>query len=308
MINFRYHIVSLMAVFLALAVGIAAGVSIGPSVNEGVVQQAAQDRNQVSELRAEIDRRNGIDQYRQTYEQQTGKVVTAGELSGYRVAVVRMPDAPPAVVQAVSTAVTDAGGSVVRNVRVSDDVFDATKSAEVSKALEPHTALLSLNNDMSAATEFGTALAFSIADKQITDRDDQALSVGKSLTNAGLANISSTSTAKAQLVIVITAPTATPATTPEVLSSHVDMDLALRTAVGVVLAGPNSHGLESTDVLTARTESAATDRLSTVDVADLSSGVTTTVLAGRELLLDKPSSHYGALAGADAVAPTLPVR
>ena len=48
--------------------------------------------------------------------------------------------------------------------------------------------------------------------------------------------------------------------------------------------------------------------LSTVDVADLSSGVTTTMLAGQEQLLGREGRHYGALARADAPMPTLPVR
>ena len=47
MINFRYHIVSLMAVFIALSVGIAVGVSLSPSVDQGIIAQAAQDRKQV---------------------------------------------------------------------------------------------------------------------------------------------------------------------------------------------------------------------------------------------------------------------
>ena len=50
MINFRYHIVSLMAVFIALSVGIAVGVSLSPSVDQGLLQQAAQDRKQVTDL------------------------------------------------------------------------------------------------------------------------------------------------------------------------------------------------------------------------------------------------------------------
>ena len=45
-----------------------------------------------------------------------------------------------------------------------------------------------------------------------------------------------------------------------------------------------------------------------VDVADLSSGVTTVVLAGKERLLGRPSQHYGALTRADAPLPELPVR
>ena len=80
LINFRYHIVSLMAVFIALAVGIAAGVSLGPSVDQGLQQQAAQDRKQVSELRAELDRRNALDEYREAYDQQVGEVVDRGSV------------------------------------------------------------------------------------------------------------------------------------------------------------------------------------------------------------------------------------
>ena len=76
LINFRYHIVSLMAVFIALSVGIAVGVSLSPSVDQGMLAQAAQDRKQVTDLRAELDRRNALDEYREAYEHRVGKVVT----------------------------------------------------------------------------------------------------------------------------------------------------------------------------------------------------------------------------------------
>ena len=89
MINFRYHIVSLMAVFIALAVGIAVGVSLSPSVDEGILAQAAQDRKQVTDLRTELSRRNSLDTYRSTYEQRTGQLVLAGELPDARVALGR---------------------------------------------------------------------------------------------------------------------------------------------------------------------------------------------------------------------------
>ena len=51
-------------------------------------------------------------------------------------------------------------------------------------------------------------------------------------------------------------------------------------------------------------DASSVDLLSTVDVADLTSGVTTTVLAGKEQLLGTPGRHYGALAKADAPLPT----
>jgi hypothetical protein len=86
-INFRYHIVSLMAVFLALAVGIAAGVSLSPSVTGEITTQAEQDRQQVTQLRNELSRRNSLDAYRSTYDQRTGPLVLAGEMPDARVAL-----------------------------------------------------------------------------------------------------------------------------------------------------------------------------------------------------------------------------
>jgi hypothetical protein len=107
---------------------------------------------------------------------------------------------------------------------------------------------------------------------------------------------------------VVAAQASDPRPTPEELTAHVQFDVGLTTRAGVVLAGPNSEDIEGTDVLAARSDPTAVDSLSTVDVADLSSGVTTVVLAGKERLLGRPSQHYGALAKADAPLPELPVR
>ena len=135
-----------------------------------------------------------------------------------------------------------------------------------------------------------------------------AIAVGESLERRGLVTISKESAAQAQLIVVVTAPASDPPPTSEELTAHVQFDVGLTTRAGVVLAGPNSEEIEGTDVLAARSDPTAVDSLSTVDVADLSSGVTTVVLAGKERLLGRPSQHYGALAKADAPLPELPVR
>jgi hypothetical protein len=307
MINFRYHIVSLMAVFLALAVGIAAGVSLGTPLDQGLLQQAAQDRKQVTDLRAEIGRRDALDRYRETYDQAAGAVVTDNLLAGTRVAIVAMPDAPPAVAQAINTAVTAANGEVVREVRVSDDVFDPTRADQISKALG-NLPGIQLSDKMSAATKVGTALGRAIADPSVGDRDQEAQAIGRALTGAGLASLSGGSPAQAQLVIVVTAEATDPAPDPEVPAAHLELDMALKERAAMVIAGPNSTDINGTDVLAARSNGLAADSISTVDVADLASGVTTTVLAGKERLLGRPARQYGAMDKAEAALPALPVR
>ena len=308
MINFRYHIVSLMAVFIALSVGIAVGVSLSPSVDQGLLQQAAQDRKQVADLRAELDRREALDNYRNAYDEQVGEAVTAGVLNGDRVAIVAMPEAPEDVVQSISTAVVGAGGAVVREVGVNAEAFDAGKAEDITDALADYFGPLGLNDTMSAATRLGVALGRSIGSKEVEDRDPLALALGESLENHGLVTISGQSPSQAQLIIVVTAPASDPRPTPEQLTAHVQFQVGLTMRGGVVLAGPNSEDIEGTDVLAARSVPTAVDSLSTVDVADLSSGVTTAVLAGKERLLGRPTQHYGALTRADAPLPKLPVR
>ena len=308
MINFRYHIVSLMAVFLALAVGIAVGVSLSPSVSEGLNQQAAQDRKQVTELRTELDRVNALDQYREAWAERSGQQVALNALSGVAVAVVAMPDAPTAVVQALGDAVQEAGGTVVRSVKIDARVYDTARADEVTAALAPFAEQVGLDDSMTPATRFGRVLSWSIAAKAPQGRDDRAVAMGDALQKAGYATVSKDSSRQAELVLVVTAPASDPQVAPELLQAHVQTHVGLLVhAGGVVVAGPDSDDITGTDVLAVRTDGEAADVLSTVDVVDLPSGVVTTVLAGQEQLLGR-QGHYGALTRADAPLPTLPVR
>jgi Copper transport outer membrane protein, MctB len=308
MINFRYHIVSLMAVFLALSVGIAVGVSLGPSVDQGLLRQAEQDRKQVTELRNEINRRNALDAYRQAYDEQTDDPVLQGALRDVRVAVVAMPDAPGRVVTDLTAAVATAGGTVVREVEIRPDAFDAARADALAEALAGLADQVPLTDDMSQAEKVGAALARSVASPQAESRDPLALALDTALTRAGFATISRSTDAQAQLVLVVGAEATDPPAEAALLTAHVQLDLALRERAAVVVAGPNSGEIEGTDVLAVRTDPQGNQRLSTVDVADLSSGVVTTMLAGQEQLLGREGQHYGALARAEAPLPTLPVR
>lgn len=307
MINFRYHIVSLMAVFLALSVGIVLGVTLRGPVDEGIAAQAVQDRRQVTDLRAELDRRNALDDYRDAYALRVGKELDQGWLSGDRVLLVVMPGAPGAVVSALGTAVTDAGGVLTHTVKVNEAVFDPARAADVKEAVSPFTSQLALTDSMSSGTEVGLTLGQALLTKGTAQRDAAGSTMVQALTRAGLVSVSGRSTEQARLAVVVTAEATDPPVARDVLTSHVDLDVAFNQhARGVVLAGPNSETVDGTEVLQARSGTAS-DQLSTVDVADLASGVTTTILAGREQLLDR-QGHYGALTKADAPLPALPVR
>ena len=219
-----------------------------------------------------------------------------------------MPDAPGRVVTDISAAVATAGGTVVREAQVRPDAFDPNRADEVTEALAGLADHVPLDAEMTQAEKVGTALARSIASPQAEDRDQLALALGTALSRAGFVTVNGSSDAQAQLVLVVSAEATDPPPTSDMLSAHVEFDLALKTRAGVVVAGPNSAQIEGTDVLAVRTDPQGNNLLSTVDVADLRSGVITVVLAGQEQLLGREGQHYGALDRADAPLPTLPIR
>ena len=212
MINFRYHIVSLMAVFIALSVGIAVGVSLGPSVDQGLLRQAEQDRKQVTELRAEINRRNALDEYREAYDEQAGEPVIDGALRGVRVALVTHARRPrPGGHRSSPRRWRRPEAPWSARSRSDPDAFDPARSEALTEALGGLADQIPLNEDDDPGREGrDVALARSIASPQVEDRDQLALALGTALTRGGFVTISRGTDAQAQLVIVVTAAATDP--------------------------------------------------------------------------------------------------
>src|SRR5688572_20122591 len=114
MFTFRYHAISLIAVFLALGIGVLLGVTIG---EEGVVSGASknleqslrgdlrQSRERVGDLRAEL----GI---RDQFERQSYPGLVADLLPGFRIGVVAMGDLPSEYGELIRDAVEPAGADI----------------------------------------------------------------------------------------------------------------------------------------------------------------------------------------------------
>ena len=114
MFDFRYHALSLVAVFLALAIGILLGATIGEPVvsaaQEDLNRQLQQDLQDLSadrrDARAELDGRDRL-------VQEAFPMIAEGRLAGQRVAVVASGPLPGEVERSVRDAVEAAGGEVV---------------------------------------------------------------------------------------------------------------------------------------------------------------------------------------------------
>jgi hypothetical protein len=92
MLNFRYHALSLVAVFLSLAIGLLLGVAIG---DKGLVSSGEQDlraslRDDVRDAQAERDEARAQVGEREQFEQEAYPALVGGRLAGRRIALIEL--------------------------------------------------------------------------------------------------------------------------------------------------------------------------------------------------------------------------
>lgn len=297
MIDFRYHIVSIVAIFLALAVGIVLGSGplkddIGGFLEDRTATLAKEKvdlQDQVSALRSGLDSSN-------QYAELVQPNVLNGLLTEDYVAIVVLPDASSDSVDAVRDAVADAGGTVTGRFDITSawaDPDQQTVLARVAQSL----ARGDFEDDSPTGEEILSAAILTDNDRQAGEEFSPSTAVISALSQTGFVNSSDDPVARAGSVIVVG-------------SNHDDEQVAstqwrdLMTALdnagnAEVVAGPPESALPGGVVAEVRTSELA-QRISTVDSLDIASGVTTSVLALVDALSGRVG-HYGT--GADASGP-----
>ncbi|MDO8585501.1 MAG: copper transporter [Armatimonadota bacterium] len=165
MIDLRYHIYSLVAVFLALALGILIGAAfIAPGTSDG--KEIIRRRTLITELekrfdvlREEIDEKQELAASTQSLLDQTEQVckalipaAVAGRLSYRNVAIIQTGGSDEAV-SAVRSALAQAGARVTVFARVEDEMSpDSARVTEVAQSL-------GLDADCAAPEAYNAALA-----------------------------------------------------------------------------------------------------------------------------------------------------
>jgi hypothetical protein len=157
MLDFRYHALSLVAVFLALAIGIVLGVTIGDSL----VSDA--ERSLRGNLRADVERAHGDAAKAQSelagrdrMLDQIYPQLVASRLGGERVAVVSWGPLPNNIESGIRDAVSKGGGRI-DSISVLDKPLTALKQALGNGVFAEETA------DDESLKALGRSLARSIA-------------------------------------------------------------------------------------------------------------------------------------------------
>jgi hypothetical protein len=307
LISFRYHLVSIVAVFLALAVGILMGTTV---IKQGIIDQLNQQANralrssgalrqQVSQLQSEVAALN-------RFMTQAQPQLIAGKLAGREVVLVTMEGVDPSEVDGVRKALQQAGATVVAELvatsrmGVPDQKSESDLEAAIGATTSPSTPA-----DLSA--EAATVLAQRLAagpDPSGPDVLRQLISGGflalRPVANGDPTEIGSS----IQADVVLSGGSAQPSVDPA--------SFLVPLTAGLVAASQPVVAAEAQDpaydfVSLIRADGALDKHLVTVDDADAVQGQVAVVL-GLSALLVSPGNggDYGVRDSASSILPPVP--
>lgn len=316
MIDFRYHIVSLVAVFLALGVGILLGSGPLDEQIQGTLQtQTDQLREEQQHLREEITSLNKEVDLGDDFAKEVAGPITANQLTARTVAVFALPGVDKGLVDETTKSLQNAGATVTGTVTLTDFYVDPSKAQSPMEdlALRLVPAGVTFPKNASVMDRVGTVLARSTVTNdpdQSTKVDQSAAELISGMQELGALEVTGQPGRRAELAVVVAPPAPTD---KNVKAETVDAAnaalLSLTTALdrgsrGVVVTGAKMSAAQGGFVQAVRGSSDQAKGVSTIDVADTPVGHIALVLALVEQTRGA-AGDYGAGQGVDSVVPDI---
>jgi hypothetical protein len=312
MIDFRYHLVSIVAVFLALGLGLLVGATaLQPTALGGLITLSQQERKQISaalatnrQLHRQID---SNDQFARA----AAPLVLGHLLAGQRVVMVEAPGASGQVITGIDQALTEAGATISGRVQLEAKFFDVSPATQqqlgqLAQQFAPAGAPL----QGTPVTQASQVIAGAILTKDgpgqpvSGERDAASAALLSGFAAGGFLTITGHPDARATLAVVVI-PENPPSTSGSNPASQWLVTLAQQLNLagqGTVVAGsvPGSGPGSAIDVMRA---GGRAGHLSSVDNADHVTGQIVVAQALSEQLRGV-SGSYGATADAAAAGPS----
>ena len=295
MITLRHHLLTIVAVFLALAAGIVLGGGPLSDVGPTAATSSGEADTAPAADRAQTD-------YTESVVSALGPATVSGRLAERSVAVVTVPGADEQVVTALTEQVTAAGGTVSARYDLSADIVDPGQKSLVDtlgSQLLTQQAEGDVAAEASTYDRIGQLLGLAIATKEAAGQDvnGKARAIVDAVSGAGLMAKPGEVAQRSPLVLVVLGTDAGDEGSDAILAG-LAQGLAVQ-AGGVVVAGATSDGGEGQlGRLRADPVSAA---VATLDGVDTAAGRVATILT-LQRSLSTPGGAFGA-SGADGPVP-----
>lgn len=314
MIDFRYHIVSLIAVFLALAVGVILGAGpLGGTFGEQLTAQVETLRQEKEALRIELEDARADNEDLVTFVDSAAAQLLPGTLTDVGVTVMELPEADSDTVSTLLDRVEQAGGQVSGHVAATSRWTDPADQAVRDQAAAEIRALMLIPpaDDATSEQVLGHGLALALSDRDPLASEAFSSSAGAIYTvllDAGLIEEDTARTAPADVMLVVApAPLEDPGEAGDADAAALAIEVA--TVAGfagqpAVLAGTDEDATDLVDAVRNDPDGAAA--VSTVDSIDAVTGQVITPLALAAVYRGVGVSHYGLAPDVTAVLPQLP--
>ncbi|GID29986.1 copper transporter [Paractinoplanes brasiliensis] len=313
MINFRYHVVSLTAVFLALAIGLVVGTA---ALNGPLADNL---KSQITALNKDLsNKRDEINQYRdeinrsQEFATEIAPTVLNGKLAGRKLAVLALPGTDQYADKVISM-LTVAGATITAKVTVQDKFFDPAVGLELldlaSETSQPtiSTSELPVNSDgvETASAQLALALlqrpTLAGAPPATQPAPGDVTAVLTAYSKASYIEVDDKATGGAEATVMITGAPAVDKDAAKKAQSLVTMATQFSNERRLVIAGV---GVGDGNVISAvRGDPTLVKKISTVDNASTADGQVAAAMATVERVADDKTGHYGLAAGAASLVP-----
>jgi len=329
-IDFRYHLVSIVAVFLALAIGIVLGSTElqGPTYNF-LSHTTAKLQNQLDQATSQRDAAQQQASEDEAYAQAVEPAVLHDLLTGQQLLIVAEPGAQSSVVSGISAAATDAGAHITGQINLASKFFDTSGTTQDSLNTTTLAVAQAANIMLDTSATYQQQAAQVIASEILTTSagstsagstsagpsgsqsagGDQSANAGTMLQAYAASQFLSTTgqpAMPATLAIVVTpqnAPSDGSADQLDQVLIPLVQELAAKSAATVVVGSSSGSGAGSP--MAVLRSNNVSNQVSTVDDADLFSGQTVAIQALAARLSTGKVGSYGFTAnGATAIAPS----
>jgi hypothetical protein len=321
-IDFRYHLVSIVAVFLALAIGIVLGSTELQGTTLDALRSSANSlNNQLSAARGHLNSETQLANASDTFLRTAEPKLVNGMLPGDKIVLVTEPGASSDIVTGLKQAAGLAGATVTGTVALEpkfNDVSGATQSSlntintqlasADGAALAPATASDTVYQQQ-AAQLIASAILDTTAGALGGLTVPQAQLLLQAYAQQGFLTVSGAVTDRATLAVLVT-PQAAPADGASDPANQVLLAVAQEFAsasAATLVTGSVTGSAASGSAMSVLRGSSVSSQVSSVDNADYTLGQISSVWALASQLAGRKPNSYG-ISGASAVSPVpLPV-
>lgn len=304
MINFRYHVVSLAAVFLALAIGLVVGTAAanGPLADK-LDEQVTKITDEKQQLRDDLEQSRAELKKNAAFATEVAPMLLNGKLSNRNVLLVKMDGSDSDVNTAtdgIASMLQIAGAKVVGTLTIKEK-FTAPASSDVLLDMAESNAPPSVSGALPGVNGIDASaalLASVLVGKAGVPQVEGTRTVLSTYTSSGFVSLDGDFKTTAEAVILVTGAPASGKDAKDRNAAAVTISSRFELAGRIVVAGLSANGLVSS----VRGDASIAKSISTVDNAVTAYGQVSAVMALVDRLAGK-TGHYGIGDGASSLLP-----